>query len=267
MYMLNINNYVTSHNIYLSSHNIYLDLHNINATKGWQESRRMKSNISANGKLVVYIKSTKDVARGEALLHKALNGRATIIDKFVETSVRKNYKPELEKAVKKCNSRAAKLIIPNIGHLPRSLAFCNALMKLEGNDPFIYAIRELNNAVSIWNYHGQQMYLQCIDTIALHSKTAKKALDKKRAGGWKAGNPVNLDEATINATKVRIEQADQYCKEIIPIIREIQRYGKVTLQGIANALMARNIKTRRGKDTWTPMGVSNLLKKAKELGI
>jgi len=156
----------------------------------------MRSNISANGKLVVYIKSTKDVARGEALLHKALNGRATIIDKFVETSVRKNYKPELEKAVKKCNSRAAKLIIPNIGHLPRSLAFCNALMKLEGNDPFVYAIREFNNAVSIWNYHVQQMYLQCIDTIALHSKTAKKALRKKIETGWKAGNPVNLDEAT-----------------------------------------------------------------------
>ena len=85
--------------------------------------------------------------------------------------------------------------------------------------------------------------------------------------GWKAGNPVNLDEATINASKVRVEQADAYCREIMPVIREIQRYGKVTLQGIANALMARNIKTRRGKDTWTPMGVSNLLKKAKELGI
>jgi hypothetical protein len=229
--------------------------------------KRMRSNISANGKLVVYIKSTKDVVRGEALLHKALNGRATIIDRFVETSVRKNYKPELEKAVKKCNSRAAKLIIPNIGHLPRSLAFCNALMKLEGNDPFVYAIRELDNAVSVWKYHAHQMYLQCVDQIKLYSETAKKALNKKRASGWKAGNPVNLDVATINASKVRIEQADQYCGEIIPVIREIQRYGKVTLQGIANALMARNIKTRRGKNTWTPMGVSNLLKKAKEIGI
>ena len=92
-------------------------------------------------------------------------------------------------------------------------------------------------------------------------------LAKKRATGWKAGNPVNLDIATINAQKVRIEQANEYCREIMPVIREIQRYGKVTLQGIADALIARNIKTRRGKDTWTPMGVSNLLKKAKELGI
>ena len=92
-------------------------------------------------------------------------------------------------------------------------------------------------------------------------------MDKKRATGWKAGNPVNLDEATINASKARQQLADDYCNEIMPVIREIQRYGKVTLQGIADALMARNIKTRRGKNTWTPMGVRNLLKKAGDLGI
>ena len=227
----------------------------------------MKSNIRANGKLVVYIKSTKDVVRGEALLHKALNGRATIIDKFVETSVRKNYKPELEKAVRKCNSRAAKLIIPNLGHLPRSLAFCNEITKLDGGRPYLYEVNETNYVVNIWQLDVYTLWRVCTDNIALHSKTAKKALRKKMETGWKAGNPVNLDEATINASKVRVEQADQYCREIMPVIREIQRYGKVTLQGIANALMARNIKTRRGKDTWTPMGVSNLLKKAKELGI
>ena len=93
-------------------------------------------------------------------------------------------------------------------------------------------------------------------------------IDPKTNKLWKAGNPSNLQSvATINATKAREQQANDYCKEIMPVIREIQRYGKVTLQGIANALMARNIKTRRGKDEWTPMGVSNLLKKAGSLGV
>jgi hypothetical protein len=227
----------------------------------------MRSNYSAIGKFVVYIKSTKDKVRGDALLGRALTGRSAIVDRFIETSVRKNYKPELEKAVKKCNARSAKLIIPNIGHLPRSLAFCNSVSKLEGNDPYVCAIRETDGHVAVYKYHTTQMLLQCIDQIEINKKVAKTALDKKRATGWKAGNPVNLDEATINASKARQQLADDYCNEIMPVIREIQRYGKVTLQGIANALMARNIKTRRGKDVWTPMGVSNLLKKAKELGI
>ncbi len=227
----------------------------------------MRSNYSAIGKFVVYIKSTKDKERGDALLGRALTGRSTIIDSFIETSVRKNYKPELEKAVKKCNEKAAKLIIPNIGHLPRSLAFCNAVMKLEGGDPYVCAIRETDGHVAVYKYHTMQMFLQCVDQIAINTKVAKKAIDKKKATGWKAGNTVNLDVATINASKARQQLADNYCKEIMPVIREIQRYGKVTLQGIANALMARNIKTRRGKDEWTPMGVSNLLKKAGELGV
>ena len=227
----------------------------------------MRSNYSAIGKFVVYIKSTKDKARGDALLGRALTGRSTIVDMFIETEVRKDKKKELEKAVQKCNARSAKLIIPNIGHLPRSLAFCNAVMKLDGNEPYVCAIRETDGHVAVYKYHVMQMFLQCVDHMKLNKKVAKKALDKKRATGWKAGNPVNLDIATINAQKVRIEQANEYCREIMPVIREIQRYGKVTLQGIADALIARNIKTRRGKDTWTPMGVSNLLKKAKELGI
>lgn len=227
----------------------------------------MRSNYSAIGKFVVYIKSTKDKARGDALLGRALTGRSTIVDRFIETSVRKNYKPELDKAVKKCNARSAKLIIPNIGHLPRSLAFCNSVSKLEGNDPYICAIRETDGHVAVYKYHTTQMLLQCVDQIDVNKKIAKKALDKKRAAGWKPGNPVNLDVATINASKARQQLADDYCNEIMPVIREIQRYGKVTLQGIADALIARNIKTRRGKNTWTPMGVSNLLKKAKELGI
>lgn len=215
----------------------------------------------------MYIKSTKDKARGDALLGRALTGRSTIVDIFIETSVRKNYKPELDKAVKKCNARSAKLIIPNIGHLPRSLAFCNSVSKLDGNDPYICAIRETDGHVAVYKYHTMQMLLQCVDQIDVNKKVAKKGLDKKRATGWKPGNPVNLDVATINASKARQQLADDYCNEIMPVIREIQRFGKVTLQGIANALMARNIKTRRGKDVWTPMGVSNLLKKAGDLGI
>ena len=111
-------------------------------------------------KFVVYIKSTKDKARGDALLGRALTGRSTIVDMFIETSVRKNYKPELDKAVQKCNARSAKLIIPNIGHLPRSLAFCNAVMKLDGNEPYVCAIRETDGHVAVYKYHVMQMFLQ-----------------------------------------------------------------------------------------------------------
>lgn len=235
----------------------------------------MHNAYKPSGKYVIYIKSTKDTARAKALLGTAMATRCRIIGEYIETSVRKNYKPELEKAIAKCNEKAATLIIANIGHLPRSLAFCNACMKLDTQDPYIIAVRSTDYRVDCFQYGVQQMFLQCIDQIEVNKQTAKNALQKKMKefidpntnALWKAGNPVNLEVATQNATKARQIQADNYCKEIMPVIREIQRYGDVTLQGIANALMARNLKTRRNKDEWTPAGVRNILLKAKKLNI
>ena len=226
----------------------------------------MRSNYTPSGKCVVYIKSVKETDISKALIKEGIGTRCSTIDQFIEEGVRKNYKPVLEQAIAKCNEKAAKLVIANIGHLPRSLAFCNACMKLEGDDPYIIAIRSTDHRASAFKYHVKQMYFQCLDHIDATSKKAKKSIAEKKATGWKAGNPINLQTvATPNAVKVRVQQADKYCREIIPVIREIQRFGKVTLQGIADALKARNIKTRRGKTEWTPMGVSNILNKAKKL--
>jgi hypothetical protein len=223
------------------------------------------------GKYVVYIKSPKDneVNRARALVKASIGTRCTLVDEFIESKeARKNYKPELTKAINKCNEKDAHLLIPDIGHLPRSLAFCNEAMKLEGRDPFVVAIRECDHRIDMYTYHSQQMLFQCMDHLAATSIKAKEGIARKKKTGWKAGNRTNLlDVGTPNASKAREKQANDYCKEIIPIMRQIQRYGKVTLQEIANALMARNIKTRRGKEVWTPMGVSNILNKAKKLGI
>jgi len=45
------------------------------------------------------------------------------------------------------------------------------------------------------------------------------------------------------------------------IIKEIQASGVKSLQGIADALSDREIKTRYGKDIWHPSQVKNLLER------
>ena len=47
----------------------------------------------------------------------------------------------------------------------------------------------------------------------------------------------------------------------MPIIKEIQASGVKSLQGIADALSDRQIKTRYGKDIWHPSQVKNLLER------
>ena len=62
-------------------------------------------------------------------------------------------------------------------------------------------------------------------------------------------------------SKARTEKYQAYKKTVMPIIKEIQASGVKNLQGIADALTDRQIKTRYGKDIWYPSQVKNLLER------
>lgn len=53
-------------------------------------------------------------------------------------------------------------------------------------------------------------------------------------------------------------KADQFANNVLPVVRDIQRAGVATLQGIADALNARGIPTARG-GAWYASTVRNLL--------
>ena len=229
----------------------------------------LKARIIPRGKYISYIKSKKETNRARLLIEKAIDTRAKVIDEYIETSVRKNYKPELEKAVAMCNERGAQLLVPNISHLTRNLSACEIFNRLDGDKSTVTAIREVNRVVACYKYGTLQMLLQAFDRRKDIGKDIKKSIAKKMQSGWKAGNKTNLNIATLEATKARRELANNYVKQIIPRIRLIQSriHEKATLQQIADALMAQKVLTRTGKETWTPIGVSNILRKAKKLGI
>ena len=52
--------------------------------------------------------------------------------------------------------------------------------------------------------------------------------------------------------------ADQHAANILPIIREAQKAGAITLRAIAAALNARSVSTARGGN-WHAMSVKNML--------
>ena len=227
------------------------------------------------GQFIVYIKSEKEKERARYLVNCVMGAGTKVVDEYIETSTRPSFKPELAKAIERCNDKTYKLIIPNIGHLCRNLTACGHFLKLDdSSDPYVLAITEIKSHAVVFRYRARQMFLQCEDQVKLASVSATAGLHKKMqtidpqtGKKWEAGNKVNLNYATKKATKARRELADAYASNIIVEIREIQRFGKTTLQQIADALMARGHKTRRGKNTWTPTGVSNILNKAKKLGL
>ena len=55
-----------------------------------------------------------------------------------------------------------------------------------------------------------------------------------------------------------IRGTDRHAANVLQIVRDIERAGVTTLQGIADALNARGIRTARGR-RWYPSTVKNLL--------
>ena len=215
---------------------------------------------------VLYIKNKNDVNKArEAVEQTICNVRdAKIISEYIEDATRKNRKPELIKAIDKTNEKANRvLLIPYMDYLSRNITAITEFMRLE-NAPYVVVLGRWDN-----KYEFRQMYVSTMLTTAqdITKRSAQNKRDgiaKKKATGWKAGNP-KLDIATINASKAREQLADEYTKNIIKTIREIQSYDQTTLQKIANALMKRGLLTRRGKKVWTPTGVANILKRAEKL--
>jgi len=74
------------------------------------------------------------------------------------------------------------------------------------------------------------------------SARTKAALAAAKARGVKLGSPVAA-ETIVEARKVRSAGAKAKAKNLVAIVRDIERSGVVTLSGIARALEARGVET------------------------
>jgi DNA invertase Pin-like site-specific DNA recombinase len=100
------------------------------------------------------------------------------------------------------------------------------------------------------------------ETIARFAATegTREALEVAKTKGKCLGNP-NIDAIRDQAAAATKAISDRYAENTLPIVRQIQASGITGLRGIARALAARGVATaRRGQ--WTPVQVSNLLKRA-----
>jgi DNA invertase Pin-like site-specific DNA recombinase len=92
---------------------------------------------------------------------------------------------------------------------------------------------------------------------AMISARTKAALGAAKARGVALGGP-KLEEARVQAAEAVKNSADGFAANVLPIIREIQKAGAVTLREIARALNARGVSTARGGG-WYATSVRNVL--------
>ncbi len=181
-------------------------------------------------------------------------GRWKLVAEYTETeSGKRNDRPELAKALAHCRKVKAKLVIAKLDRLARNVAFTSALM--ESGVEF----------VAVDMPHANKLTIHILAAVAEHeremiSERTRAALQAAKARGVVLGNP-RLDKARVKSAPVLRKQADQFASNVAPLIREIQKNGVDSLRGIARALNARGIKTRRDRE-WTPVQVKAVLQRA-----
>jgi len=173
-------------------------------------------------------------------------------------SGKRSDRPELAKALAACKRHKATLVIAKLDRLARNVAFISGLM--ESKVDFVAADMPYANKLTVHIMAAMAEHER--EQISARTKAALAAAKARgRKLGWAI--PGRQDEQLHAARKgvsVRMQRADAFAANILPIIRDIEAAGVTTLKGIAEALNARGIKTARG-GAWYATTVKNVMQR------
>jgi DNA invertase Pin-like site-specific DNA recombinase len=96
------------------------------------------------------------------------------------------------------------------------------------------------------------------------SQRTREALKAAKDRGVVLGNP-SLADVRQQATASVKANADQFAKNVLPVIREIQTNGVTSNRAIARTLDARGVATARGGQ-WTAVQVGSILQRVQSIG-
>ncbi len=180
-----------------------------------------------------------------------------LIEEYTEVkSGKRNDRPELEKALRKCKLTGFTLLIAKLDRLSRNASFLLSIR--DSNIKFVAADMPEANNLTI----GLMACLAEYES-ELISKRTKAALKVAKSRGTVLGNP-RLDEVRSTdvtaAQTARLEKARERNREILEVISEIQKdtNDKLSLRAIANRLNAAGYTTARGKE-WQATSVNRVL--------
>ena len=196
-------------------------------------------------------------AQRKAVMDYLNGGNWKLVAEYTEVeSGKRNDRPELADALDACRRQKAKLVIAKIDRLARNVHFISGLM--ESGVDFVAADMPEANKLTVHIMAAMAEY----EREQISDRT-KAALAAAKARGTKLGwsMPSRRQEqleASRKGVKSMIARADRFAENTLPIIREIQAAGISTLQGVAEALNARGVRTARDKK-WFPATVKKIL--------
>lgn len=190
-------------------------------------------------------------AQRSAVAQLARNEGTEVVAEFTEVeSGSRTDRPELRAALRECRRRGATLAISRLDRLAR-------------NAPFLLQLRDSTiEFVAADAPHMDRFSVGIMALVAererdLISARTKEALAAAKRRGTKLGSPDPRKGSRLGIAAIQAN-VSKFDGNIRPIITEIQKAGVSTFAGIATALNARGIKSRRGGD-WYAASVRRIL--------
>lgn len=167
-------------------------------------------------------------------------------------------RPKLAQALEQARREGCPVIVAKLDRLSRDVAFISGLMA--SRVPFVVA--ELGSDADPFMLH---LYAALAEKERrLISERTRAALAARKQSGARLGNTSSPALAAALGRQVSLEEADQFARYTMPVIRAIQKAGITSLRGIAAALDARGVRTARG-GRWQVSNVRNVLARANGL--
>jgi len=163
-------------------------------------------------------------------------------------------RPELTKALSLAERSGAELLVAKLDRISRKVSFISALLE---NPRVKLRVGAMPHADKFQLHIYAALAEQERDFISLRTK---QALAVAKSRGVKLGG---LRDATMKRNEGAKKTADAAAQRVASIIKPMRVNGS-TLQQIAEALNAAKVQTPRGRQ-WTPMAVSNALKRLTEV--
>ena len=195
-------------------------------------------------------------AQRDSVANYLATTKGELLEEYTEVqSGKKNDRPELEKALRKCKLTGCTLLIAKIDRLSRNASFLLSLK--DSNLAFVAADMPEANRLTV----GLMAVMAEYESQKISERTTA-ALKVAKARGVKLGNP-RLDEVRCTditaAQTARIAKAKARNTQILDVINEIQsEAGKLSLRAICRRLNDAGYKTSRGKN-WQPTSVKRIL--------
>jgi DNA invertase Pin-like site-specific DNA recombinase len=195
---------------------------------------------------------------GEAAQRAAINaflreGDRLLTPVYVETESGKNdSRPELAKALNRCQLTGATLLVAKLDRLSRNLAFIATLQ--DAGVKFVAA--DMPEATELTVHIMAAMAQHERKAISTRTKEALAAAKAKgtKLGGWRGG-PV-VDHRL--GTTAKREKAEAFKARVRAAIAELQAQGITSLSDIARSLNEQGVRTSRGGN-WQATQVARVI--------